>query len=297
VAPRRQKVVFARINRRQPDQRMLALRTFREDVADLAHSRQTRFREPYEEAYRTWIAADMLIQPDGDFMTGTLGYTTRETRRIFEDEAWSWIKAQTEESEGARPDAVVPFAIDLREQQRWVAFAPAPRLQPKMFTRGFKRVLNHAVAETGLVPADWEVDLVASRRNVEEWLDNHPAVHLLRRTIKFSNPGRDLDRDRQEMRALSAQRKTEEFKASGRGALNISSPEFRSKLDGTETGDLELYLESRGAPGAGDAVFRSIDSPDQRAIDSFGRDLIQGVGVVLEVLRQYVLEKQSGRLW
>jgi hypothetical protein len=299
VAPRRQTVIFARINRRQPDQGTLEMRSFREDMTELAASHQTRSRERRGDGTeRTWIAADMVVQPDGDFMAGTLGYTTREERRIFEDELWSWIKAQTEENEGARLDAVVPFAIDLHEAQRWVAFAPAPRLQAKMFVGGFRRVLNHAVAEAGLVPAEWEVDLVASRESIDRWLRLHPAVHRLKRTIKFSNPGRDLDDDRQEMRALNARRKTEELKAANRGVLNIESEVFKRKLEGTETGDLELYLEARGAPGTGDAVFRSVDSPDQRAVDSFGRDLVRGIGTVLDALRGYVLEKDPDRwLW
>ena len=300
MAPRRQKVVFARINRRQPDQGTLVMRSFREDMAELAASRQTRYKEVRRDSTdRTWIAADMTIQPDGDFMTGTLGYTTREERRIFEDEQWSWIKATTEEREGAFPDAVVPFAVDLHEDHRWVAFAPAPRLQPKQFVNGFWRVLSHAVAEAGLVPAEWEVDLISSRDSIDQWLSQHPGVHLLRRTIKFSNPGRDLDDDRREMRAINARRKTEELKASSRGVLNIEAEEFRSKLEGTETGDLQLYLEARGeAAGTGDAVFRSEDSPDQRAVDTFGRDLQRGIGTVVDALRGYVLEKQPGRaLW
>lgn len=295
----RQKVVFARINRRQPEQGAFEMRGFRDDISELAASHRTRSRERRPDSTeRTWIAADMTIQPDGSFMTGTLGYSLREERRIFEDEIWSWIKAQTEEHEGARLDAVVPFAIDLHDSQRWVGFAPAPRLQSKMFVNGLRRVLNNAVTEAGLIPAEWEVDLVTSRESVDQWLSIHPLVHRLKRTIKFSNPGRDLDEDRQEMRALNARRKTEEFKASSRGVLNIESERFRSKLDGTETGDLELYLEARGAPGTGDAVFKSVDSPDQRAIDGFGRDLIQGIAAVLEALRGYVLEKEPNRsLW
>jgi hypothetical protein len=100
------------------------------------------------------------------------------------------------------------------------------------------------------------------------------------------------------MRALHARRKTEEFKAGNRRVLNIESESFQRKLEGTETGDLELYLEARGAPGTGDAVFRSVDSPDQRAVDSFGQDLIRGIGTVLDALRGYVLEKDPDRsLW
>lgn len=275
------------------------MRSFREDMSELAASHRTRAIERRRDGTeRTWIAADMTVQPDGNFLAGTLGYTTREERKIFEDELWSWIKAQTQENVGARPDAVVPFAIDLHDEQRWVGFAPAPMLQPKTFVSGFRRVLNHAVEQAGLIPADWEVDLVTSLENIEQWLRLHPGVHLLRRTIKFSNPGLDLDDERQEMRALHARRKTEELKAANKGVLNIESDGFKRKLEGTETGDLELYMEARGIPGTGDPTFHSTDSPDQRAVDGFGRDLIHGIGIVLEALRGYVLEKDPSRtLW
>jgi hypothetical protein len=293
MASRQQKVIFARINRRRPGQQELEMRTFRDDMTELAASHLTRYveRRAHDALDRTWIAADMEIQPDGDFMTGTLGFTTREERRVFEDQAWSWIKAPRDNTEAARPDAVAPFAIDLRENNRWLAFAPAPHLPAKTFIHGFRLVLVHAVAEANLVPADWEVDLVVSKDSITRWLEIHPAVHFLRRTVKFSNPGRDLDEDRAQMRALGARRKTEEFKAANRRILNIQSEAFQGKLDGTETGDLEIYLEARGAPGTGNAVFKSTRAPDQRAVDTYGQDLIQGIEVVLGALRGYVLEK------
>jgi hypothetical protein len=293
MPPRHQTVVFARINRRRPNQQNLGLRSFRDDMTELAASRRTRYieRRSPQALDRTWIAADMGIQPGGEFMTGTLGYTTKEERRVFEDQAWSWIKAQTDNTESARPDAVAPFAIDLNENHRWLAFAPAPRLPPKTFMHGFRRVLVHAVAEAKLVPADWEVDLIVSRDSIMKWLEVHPAVHLLRRTVKFSNPGRDLDEDRVQMRALGARRKTEEFKADNRRILDVKSTAFQRKLDGTETGDLELYMEARGLPGMGSPIFHSTESPDQRAVDNFGRDLLQGIDIVLGALRGYILEK------
>jgi hypothetical protein len=293
MALRQQKVIFARINRRRPDQRELVMRTFRDDMTELATSRLTRYveRRSHDVLDRTWIAADMEIEPDGDFMSGTLGFTTKEERRVFEDQSWSWIKAQTENTEAARPDAVAPFAIDLREDHRWLAFAPAPHLPAKTFMHGFRLVLVHAVAEANLVPADWEVDLVVSRDSITRWLEIHPAVHFIRRTVKFPNPGRDIDDDRSQMRALNARRKTEEFKASNRRVLDIRSEAFQGKLDGTETGDLEIYLLARGAPGTGNAVFQSNNAPDQRTVDIFGKDLIRGIDVVLGALRGYVLEK------
>jgi len=123
-------------------------------------------------------------------------------------------------------------------------------------------------------------------------------VHRLTRTIKFTNPGRDLDSDRQEMRALGARRKTEDFAASSRGVISINTDEFRNKLDGIETGEIELRLQSRGTQGAGDAVFNSNDRADTVTVDSFGGDLVRGMDRVLAALRQYVSDKTPAqRLW
>lgn len=56
--------------------------------------------------------------------------------------------------------------MDLREENRWLAFATTARLQPQTFRAGFQAVLNEAVAKTGLIPVDWEVDLVTSTSRV-----------------------------------------------------------------------------------------------------------------------------------
>jgi hypothetical protein len=233
----------------------------------------------------------MAVEPGGTFMTGTLGYTSPTQHRSFDREHWSWIKAQMEEIDAARADTISPFAIDLRDHNRWVAFAPAGRLRVQMFATGFQAVLNNAVSAAGLMPTEWEVDLVVSRGRVEEWIQAHPLIYSLKRTIKFTNPGRDLDSDRQEMRALGARRKTEDFVASNRGIINIDAEEFRNKLDGVDTGDVELRLQARGSHGAGDAVFSSKNRADTVTVDSFGGDLIRGMDRVLAALRQYVADK------
>jgi hypothetical protein len=288
-----QKIVFARINRRRADgQETLMARSFREDMAALAASHQTRYVQHVGRGLdRTWFAADMSIQPDEDFLTGALGYTTPAQHRPFDQKNWSWIKAQPADIDAANTDTIAPFAIDLREGYRWVAFAPKSRLRVKMFATGFERVLNNAISAEGLIPTEWEVDLIVSRGHIDEWLREHPLVYLLKRTIKFTNPGRDLSSDRQEMQALGARRKTEEFAASNRGLININSEEFSSKLEGIETGDIELKLRSRRDPGTGSAIFDSNTHPDAVSVDSFGGDLVQGMSIVLTALRQYVAEK------
>jgi hypothetical protein len=246
---RSQKVVFARINRRRPvGEETIAARSFLEDMSALAESHETTYVEPATRGHpaRTWAAGDLRIVPQPPyfngrgifpgaiFMTGILGYTSAQQRRVFDEEHWSWISSRVEEADTARDDTISPFVVDLRESNRWVGFSPAARLGPKAFAIGFERVLNRAVLAGGLMPTEWEVDLVVSRNRVDEWIRVHPLVHMLRRTIKFTNPGRDLDSDRAEMRALAARRKTEEFKAPSNGVLNVASDTFYEKLDGVE---------------------------------------------------------------
>ena len=223
MATKDRRVVFARINRRQPRQDVLSMRAFAEDMRDLAASRLTRhqIKSTAERPGRTWSAADMTLDPSGDFMTGVLGYSTQEQHVEFDNDAWSWVKAQPRDSDAATPSTVAPFAVDLRNHERWVGFIPAPRVQASSFCSGLEMVLNEAVSALGLMPEAWEVDLVTSRSRVDEWLRAHPRVYLLTRTVKFTNPGLDLDNDRSQMRALHANRKTEEFAAAYGGHLDM----------------------------------------------------------------------------
>jgi hypothetical protein len=156
-------------------------------------------------------------------------------------------------------------------------------------------VLNNAVLAAGLIPTEWEVDLVISPVEVYSWMEQHPEVYNLQRTVKFTNPGRDYDDDRREMQALAARRKTEEFAAPGNGVLNIHSEEFHAKLHGIETGDIDLVLHSRRDRGTGSAIFTSKKSADSVIVPNFGGDLIAGTEIVLAALREYVLEKLHER--
>lgn len=289
-----QKIVFARVNRRRQDgQETLANTSFREDMLLLAEGHQTAAvqRSPSDDFPRTWFAGDMRVEPDGNYLTGALGYTSPDQYLRFDDKDWSWVKAQPEESDSARQDTISPFAIDLRDRNRWVAFAPTFRLRNRTFTEGLELVLNAAASEAGAMPTEWEIDLVVSRDRIDEWLLLHPLVYRLTRTIKFTNPGRDLDADRQEMRALAARRKTEDYAASSGGTLNTTSEQFRNKLDGLETGDIDLRMAARDPERRASAVFNSKVSADEVIVDSFGGDLILGMELVLLALREYVAEK------
>lgn len=269
------------------------MRDFSKDMIVLAESRETvhTIRSTGGRPGRRWVAADMTVTPDNNFMTGVLGYSEKQQQVTFDEESFSWMKGQTESSDSASEQTIVPFAIDLRAGQRWVAFSTTNRLQPQSFRTGLEAVLNEAVAALGLIPVDWEVDLVTSTSRIFEWLKQNPRVHKIKRTLKFSNPGRDLDDDRAEMRALAANRKTEEFKAPRGKTLNIDSEEFEEKLEGTETGDLHVVLESRGSHGVRNVKFNSNDTVDESQVEDFGTDLRRGIDIVLAALREYVATK------
>jgi hypothetical protein len=295
---RGQSVVFARINRRGYSEPPSGIYTeppfvgrrssFSADMTELAGSHQTSFAEvgTRRNPPRFWYAGDMQNPLGAQFMTGILGYATPEEHREFDRENWSWIQAGPEDTDVAREDTVAPFAIDLGDEGRWVSFAPAARLQPKTFVYGLGRVLTTAAALSSQPPFEWDVDLVVSLWRVNNWIASHPQVHKLRRTVKFTNPGRDFSADREEMIKLGARRKREEFEARINAALDISSEEFHSKLDGVDTGDIELTLQ------AGDAVLSNNNSPDRSYIDRFGGDLIIGMERVLVELGRYLREKQ-----
>lgn len=293
MARQDRRVVFGRVNRRQPDQGVLQMREFSLDMAALAESHKTvhTIRSTGGKLGRTWVAADMSVTPDNNFMTGVLGYSEQQQQVTFDNESFSWMKGEVESSDSASEQTIVPFAIDLRAEQRWVAFATSQRLQPQSFCTGLQAVFNEAVVAIGLVPVDWEVDLVTSTSRIMEWLRQNPRVHKMRRTLKFSNPGKDLDSDRAEMRALSANRKTEEFKAPRGKTLNVDSETFESKLEGTETGNLHVILESRGSHGVRNVKFNSNDTVDDSLVEDFGTDLQRGIDIVLAALREYVATK------
>lgn len=294
VAAISRKVVFARINRRQ-DGEPLQVRPFVEDMQRLANSHLMTYIQRATDTHpqRRWFAADMKVSATGEFMTGTLGYSEKQQHVQFDDEAWSWIKGVTHQADAGSEQTVVPFALDLREHERWVAFAPTGRMRPLQFARGFQSVLSQAALNAGLVPVEWEVDLVTSEGRIEAWLNQNPRVFFMRRTIKFSNPGRDLDDDRREMRALLANRKTEEFHAPRGQVLRSETAEFHNKLEGTESGDLEIVLRSRGLHGASSAVFNTRSNADDTLVDDFGADLERGMDAMLRALREYGASKEG----
>ncbi len=97
------------------------------------------------------------------------------------------------------------------------------------------------------------------------------------------------------MRALAARSKEEIFKASYGRTLHLEGSEaFSRKLDGIETGDLEVLLRARGPEGA-EFVFRSEEEPERTFVPEFGDNLEEGVGQVLDALREYSERRAVGQ--
>ncbi|MFF1392150.1 hypothetical protein [Rhodococcus erythropolis] len=233
----------------------------------------------------------MSVDPHGTFLTGVLGYTVRDQFRSFDDSAWSWVKGETLNATGATATTVVPFAVDLSEHGRWVGFATSQSIRQQVFQDGFTAVLNEAVKRLDLWPTDWEFDLVVSRTTVRSWIAENPNVVRMVRKLQRSNPGRDLDADRQHMRALGASSMEETYKAAKGEVLDTASADFERKLIGLETGDASLGLWAQPLDGKHEVSFRSDTKSDSSSIDEFGSNLTHGMELVQRVLAEYIASK------
>jgi len=155
--------------------------------------------------------------------------------------------------------------------------------------------LNAAVGKLGLMPTEWEVDLVLGVARVEVWLEQHPIVTKFTRIIRLHNPTIKLDRDREEMRALAARTKTETFTTAPSRGKSLSvrdNPEFERGLEGLDTGDLDIELEAR--QGRSKVTFSTRRLADRTWIPDYGNDLEEGMEAVLRALQDYVAEREGG---
>ena len=128
--------------------------------------------------------------------------------------------------------------------------------------------------------ANWEVDLITFAEDVESWINLHPKVFFIRRTIKFTNPGRSLDSARSQMRDLGSRRRTEVDAAPRNRILNTDSHTFRELLEGVETGDIDILLKSRGEAVGSEERFKSEDQPSTTLVSRF-QSLRDGMDTVL----------------
>jgi hypothetical protein len=292
---RKKRVAFARINRRGKTE-AFQVRPFREEMAHLAESHETRAEFRGNE----WVAADLKLDSSGDFMVGVLGFSAVETFRDLDPATFSWLKGPTHMVEGASERTMVPFAIDLREHERWIAFGTSLRIQPQGFASGFEATLNAALDKLGLMPTEWEVDLVLGKARVEEWLLEHPAVISFTRIIRFPNPDRLIDQDRADMQALAARTKSETFSVprprSRKKASYLAvreNPNFDRKLEGIETGDLHVHLEA--VEGQSKVTFDSRGMADRTWVPDYGEDLETGMELMLQAVQDYGTARSGGQ--
>lgn len=273
---------FCRINRRTLD-RSLDPRPFAEDLTALADSGETHAKIRAV----VYVAADLKVTPDGDFMTGLIGFEEEESLRSYDLETRSWLKGEVHEIVGATSQTVVPFAIDLRQHRRWVAYAPSQRIKSANFRKALAATLNHAVGVLGLLPSEWEVDPVLSTATVEEWVDEHAEITKMIRRIKLTNVLKDVDDARRKMRLLGANHTEETYTAPRAQALDLrDNDEFEDMIGGVETGDVELILFAR-AGRKSKAVFKSSDYTDRTTVAEWGGDLERAIELVLDALRDF----------
>jgi hypothetical protein len=279
VVRKTQRVAFGRINRRGAT---LDLRPFAEDMQALAASHRTEA----VVAGKRWIASDMELRVRGRFMVGLLGFATSGAVRSFEEEEFSWLKGTTTYFEGAEPDTVVPFAVDLGESSRWVAVATSARIRHNAFSVGLEGVLNEAVTAIGLLAADWDVDMISEPSDLLHWISNHAgSIRSFRRVVRFSNPGRDFDAARQDMRALQARSLEEVYRGTAERPLQLQNNEaFERMIDGLDRGDVDVELVAETATSR--TRYNTKNKPAETFVDPFdGFDA--GMDRVLDALVEY----------
>src|SRR5438105_1789295 len=122
--PGLRRVLYAKINRRTPDQQLFDERSFSDDMRRLGEAGQ--FHAPVGD--REWFATDLAIDASRTFMTGILGFMSVAEFMHIDTDSPSWKKAPTTVIEGGDRRSVTVFGIDLREDRRWLAFVATQRL-------------------------------------------------------------------------------------------------------------------------------------------------------------------------
>ncbi len=276
------KVVFARINRRTANP-TLEGRSFRDDMTILAGAGELEIERA---AGTKWIAADLEIDASGDFMTGIIGFSAEQHLRNYASEVRSWKKGPMRTEVGASRSTLVPFAIDIRDSKRWIAFAPASRIKARGFALAFENLLAKAVSDLRLMAAGWDVDLIPARSRIYEWIEEHPDVKELDRLVKLPNPGIDLKGERERMQQIGSVKKYERYIPGYAATLNLRGEErevIQKLLEGLEQGDIELTVKTRSG-----SVYKSNNEIEEATVDDWSEDWGRAVELVLEALRRYV---------
>jgi hypothetical protein len=279
---KKQQLAFARINRRP--QQPMDLPPFRQVVLAMVSARDLYA----DRGDKKWIAADFELRYHETMLVGIIGYTTIEIRTQFDLTEWSWLKGPQAIESGATNRTLAPFAIDLREKNRWVAFAPKGYLNVRSFPAGLRAILFEGLSRQRQGFLDWDVDIVGNAIALREWVEQHPHVRSMKLTLRMTNPGRDLSSDREAMRAIGAGRLDKIYYPKAKTNLHVEGElrELEEELGGTDV-DVKLTARERGGP----VSFDSKTSREQRFVDAFGDDLRTGMDLVAEALVQFATER------
>lgn len=286
----RKRIAFARINVRNL-QISMGDRSFRDDMTILANVGELRVVRGTSESVVNppveWVARDLALSDDGTILSGLIGFATSKRLYVPDDENQSWLKGEEHTPEAGSDDTLVPFAVDIRDDRRWIAFATAKKVQPIGFANAFQSALQAAVESIHPFPSSWEVDLITSQSTIDEWLAEHPAVVVFKRTVRYPNPVRDLGALHQEMLDLHARTKVEEFRAYPGETLDVANPNvLRVLLDGVERGNVDAYFQAQSDGGVRPR-FNTRLASDEEFVDDFRDDLSRGLVLVTNVLRTY----------
>jgi hypothetical protein len=282
---------FARINRRPHQGQTLDETDFAGDMQRLIDAHSLTYTQRDKGEQRVWFAGDLERTPDGRFLTGRLGYSEKREDLKFDVESWSWAKGDREVRDTGSDRTVVAFAVDLSNEGRWVAFMTAPRLKANQFRAALQRCLGEAALAAGVLGADWDVDFVLSPTEIREWMNEHDKVFRLERVVRMSNPGKDLDEIRKQLRDTRAESKTEIFAAPPGKTLDTTSHVVEEAIDEVDQGFSRVTLKARGPNGKGEVSYSTRNRADKVTVDDPGETNEAQQASVLRELAAYV----SGR--
>jgi hypothetical protein len=231
-----------------------------------------------------WAASDLALTDNDTILSGVIGF----------EEQSSLIGEETRPEAGSE-HTLVPFAVDIRDDRRWVAFATAQKIRPAGFANAFQAALQAAVEQFTPFTSAWEVDLVTAQSKIKQWVEEHPTVVVFRRTVRYPNPVRDLSDIQQEMLALHARTKQEEFRPYAGQPLDLAEPGvLDALLEGVENGNVDAYLQAEGK-GSTKPRFNTRLASNEEWIDDYRDDLSLGIQRVTTVLRTYSA-RQAGEV-
>lgn len=176
-------------------------------------------------------------------MTGILGFESEETYISFDPDSFSWVKGDRSDVSGATNETMVPFAIDARDDRRYVAFTTTRRIKATTFCEALSAVLTEASDAEGWEGLVWEVDLITDTAELDDFLADNPNLTMIQRNVRRPNPkGEYLEEDLQRMDTVSARTLSETYRIRQNVPVTAEATELIKA--GLEEGFTEVKLES-----------------------------------------------------